>query len=185
MLAHEPGLRAYLNKSFAGHVDVSDVIQETYTLLLALSPAQRAAVRTPRAFLFTMARNVALKSLRRRPLVSIDALPDFDVSSIVGEGDNAPPLDETVNTTQELDLLARVIASLPERCREVLKLRKIDELPQKEIARRLGIAEHTVEKHISYALRLCSVRMLETTGVAQGVAAADPHNEKGRTRGTG
>ena len=77
------------------------------------------------------------------------------------------PPDETVNSTQELELLARVIASLPDKCREVLTLRKIHGLPHKQIAARLGIAEHTVEKHISYGTRLCAARLLEMTGSIQ------------------
>jgi RNA polymerase sigma-70 factor (ECF subfamily) len=51
-------------------------------------------------------------------------------------------------------------------------LRKIHGLPQKEIAARLGIAEHTVEKHISYGIRLCAVRMLEVTGGSAALKSA-------------
>ena len=185
ILEHDSGLRMYLKKCFSDHVDVSEVMQETYARLLAFTPEQREAVRSLRAFLFVMACNVAKESLRRRPLVSLDALldslPDYDVSGILLESDSEPTPDETVNATQELELLARVIASLPDKCREVLTLRKIQGIPQKEIAMRLGIAEHTVEKHISYGLRLCAARMLEQTSIADG--ATDPPSGQRRTRG--
>jgi DNA-directed RNA polymerase specialized sigma24 family protein len=75
--------------------------------------------------------------------------------------------DEIVNLTQERRLLARVIASLPEKCRQVLILRKIHGLSHKEIALRMGIAEHTVEKHVSHGVRLCAARLLEATGTPQ------------------
>lgn len=171
ILTHEPDLRAYLGRSLTDRADVSDVIQETYARLLAMTPLQRHAVRILRAFLFTTARNVAIEHLRRRPLVSLDALPEPGASDVVIESGHEPPPDETVNATQELKLLAHVIASLPDKCREVLTLRKIHGLPQKEIAARLGIAEHTVEKHISYGIRLCAARMFERTGGANDTDA--------------
>jgi RNA polymerase sigma-70 factor (ECF subfamily) len=105
-----------------------------------------------------------MEHLRQRRWVSLDALPELGTSDVVVGSGQEPPPDETVNATQELNLLARVIASLPDKCREVLTLRKIHGLPQKQIAARLGIAEHTVEKHISYGIRLCATRLLEMTG---------------------
>src|SRR6185312_14217608 len=52
VLAHERDLRAFLTRYLPHRDDVSDVLQETYTRLLALSPERRSAVRTWRAFLF-------------------------------------------------------------------------------------------------------------------------------------
>ena len=89
-----------------------------------------------------------------------------------------------MNLIQEQDLHARVIASLPDKCREVLTLRKIHGLSQKEIAQRLGIAEHTVEKHISHGVRLCAERVLEAMVEAQ--SDTDPAARgRGRAHGIG
>jgi RNA polymerase sigma-70 factor (ECF subfamily) len=172
VLAHEADLRAYLRRSLACSTDVSDVIQETYARLLTMAPLQRQAVRALRAFLFATAHNVAVEHLRRRRWISLEAWSERTTFNTAGENRHASSPDETVNATQELKLLARVIASLPARCREVLMLRKIHGLPQKEIAARLGIAEHTVEKHISYGIRLCAVRMLEVTGGSAALKSA-------------
>lgn len=182
MLVHEPNLRSYLRRLAGDRVDISDVVQETYARLLALTPVQREAVRTVRAFLFTTARHVAMDHLRRLPVVSLDALTEFGAPRVVTEGEFEPSPDHSLNTRQELELLARVIASLPDKCREVLTLRKIHGLPQKEIAARLGIAEHTVEKHVSYGVRLCAARMLEMMAPVDGSAANIPAAEPGRVR---
>jgi len=182
VLAHERDLRAFLSHCLPQRDDVSDVVQETYTRLLALSPERRKAVRSWRAFLFTTARNVAMDHLRWPASVSLDALPEIDGADVVTQGGEEQTPDEIVNLTQEQDLLARVIASLPEKCREVLTLRKIHGLSQKEIAQRLGIAEHTVEKHISYGVRLCAERVLEATGDDNSKADASRH---GRERAHG
>jgi RNA polymerase sigma-70 factor (ECF subfamily) len=55
---------------------------------------------------------------------------------------------------QELALLEAAIASLPDGCRAVLLLRKVELLSHREIAGRLGIAVSTVEKQHARALRL-------------------------------
>jgi RNA polymerase sigma factor (sigma-70 family) len=169
VLAQERDLRVFLGRALGQAADVSDVIQETYARLLALDPQRRSAVRTWRAFLFATARNVARDYRRRGASISLDALLEIDGSIVVEEGDQSNP-DEIVNLAQERDLLARVIASLPEKCREVLTLRKIHGLSQKDIALRLGIAPHTVEKHISHGVRLCVVRLREATSSAHPVA---------------
>jgi RNA polymerase sigma-70 factor (ECF subfamily) len=51
-------------------------------------------------------------------------------------------------------LLEEAIAQLPEGCRAVLLLRKVELLSHREIAERLGIAVSTVEKQHARALRL-------------------------------
>ncbi len=183
ILIHEPSLRAYLRRLTRDRAEVSDVVQETYARLLALSPAQRDAVRTLRAFLFTTARNVAMEALRRRPVVSLDALLELGASSVVTDSEMESPPDQKLNARQELELLAAVIASLPDRCREVLTLRKIHGLSQKEIAARLGIAEHTVEKHVSYGVRLCAARLLERLEPSSGASNSSPDPGQGRLRG--
>jgi RNA polymerase sigma-70 factor (ECF subfamily) len=48
------------------------------------------------------------------------------------------------------------IQSLPERCREVMTLRKVYGLPQKEIAARLGISECTVSAQLTIGVRKCT-----------------------------
>ena len=184
VLAHERDLRAFLSRCLPHRDDVSDVIQETYAKLLALSPERRGDVRSWRAFLFTTARNVAMDHLRSPAGVPIEALPEINGADVVSGGGEEQSPDEIVNLTQEQDLLARVIASLPEKCREVLTLRKIHGLSQKEIAQRLGIAEHTVEKHISHGVRLCAERVLGKTRDAQPDAEAS-NREQGRAHGLG
>jgi len=58
-----------------------------------------------------------------------------------------------VARSQELEMLTQAIQSLPTRCRQILTLRKIYGLSQKEVAAELGISEHTVEAQGTIALR--------------------------------
>jgi RNA polymerase sigma-70 factor (ECF subfamily) len=50
--------------------------------------------------------------------------------------------------------VSEAINNLPDRCREVLWLRRIENFSQKEIAAKLGISEGTVEKHMARAALL-------------------------------
>lgn len=145
---HEPILRGYLH-GMAATADIDDVVQETY-LRLCRARA-RTVVRSTRALLFTTARNVALDLFRRRAVAKTVPESEVNVAAIV---DEAPLAPEIVSRAQELQLLEAAIATLPSRCREVLNLRR-QELPHREIARRLGIAEHTVEAQLTKALHRC------------------------------
>ena len=151
VLVYEGQIRSFLRHYFAEGNDIEDCIQETYARLLAMTPEARATVRQWHAFVFTTARNVGLNMLRRRRVISLDAVAELEASDVLM--DSAPTTFEEVNARQELALLRKAIAALPERCRQVFTLRKVHGLPQKEIARQLGISENTVEQHVAKGVR--------------------------------
>jgi len=161
ILVHECALRSYLRRFFKSIADIEDVVQETYARLLGLDAAANAAVRNWQAFLFTSARNVALDRLRKARIVSLDALAELGGLDVL---DQTPAAEDTLNARQEMNLLLGTIASLPDRCREVLTLRKLYGLSQRAIAEHLGITESTVEKHVAYGVSLCADRMYAKRG---------------------
>jgi RNA polymerase sigma factor (sigma-70 family) len=161
ILVHERALRGYLSRFFKNVADIEDVVQETYARLLSLNGSASDAVRNWHAFLFTSARNVALDRIRRARVVSLDTLAEMGGADVL---DQTPSADEALNARQELALLLETIASLPDRCREALTLRKLYGLSQREIAQRLAITESTVEKHVAYGVRLCAERMFAKRG---------------------
>jgi RNA polymerase sigma factor (sigma-70 family) len=150
---HEAQLRGYLRRFLKRSSDLADGIQETYARLLSLPDCELALIRSPHAFLFTVARNVALEALRKQRVISRNVTLELD---LVDAADNSPSAYEQLNSREELELLAQAVASLPERRRQVLTLRKLDGLSQKEIAARLGISENTVVKHAGSGVKLCA-----------------------------
>ena len=131
--------------------DLDDLVQETFARVVA---AQRSApIATAKAFLFTTARNLAIDRIRRDQIIGIEPLTEIERLSVF---EDVPGVSETVGRRQELELLTQAIQSLPERCRQVLTLRKIYGLSQREIAAQLGISEHTVEAQVGNGMRKCA-----------------------------
>ena len=151
VLPHGPGLRAWLRSRYPKLEDVDDIVQESYARVLRAQAS--APIGSVKAFLFTTARNLALDQFRRRQIVGIDSIAEIDELSVL---EDMPGVSETVSRQQELELLTQAIQSLPERCRQVLTLRKIYGLSQKEIAAELGISEHTVEAQVGNGVRRCA-----------------------------
>lgn len=145
---HEAMLRAWLKAHFASAADVDDLVQEAYVRVLQ---ARRAvAIDSPKAFLFATARNLALMQIRHRAVERTDPLAEIDASSIFDAGSD---VSRAVAREEELQILTKAIQSLPSRCRQILTLRKLYGLSQKEVAVEMGISEHTVEAQGTIALR--------------------------------
>ena len=141
---HESELRAYLRSKFSGHLDIDDLVQETYVRLL--QAREQTPVRSARAYLFITARNAALDFFRRRKIVAIDGTDELELLPVF---EDRPGVAEAACQDQELHLLAEAIQSLPERCRRIVTLRKLHGLSHREIAAKLGIAENTVNAQIA------------------------------------
>lgn len=148
--SHDSSLRAYLRGTFPTVRDVDDVVQESYLRIWRARTGQ--PIRCGRGFLFRVARNVALNLLNRRRHSPIVAVKDLRCLDVVEDGPNAAT---TACAREELLLLARAIDSLPARCREIVILRRLKNVPQKEIAARLGIAEDTVEVQVARGVKRC------------------------------
>ena len=151
VLVHERALRAYLRKAFPIVTDVDNVVQETFVRVLQ---ARRVGeMENVRGYLFATARNHALALMRRRDIVAIDGVAELEALDV---SIDEPGVAEKVGLRLEIELLTQAIDALPNRCREVLRLRKIEGLSQREIAERMGISEHTVEAQVANGMRRCA-----------------------------
>ncbi|MDR0902831.1 MAG: RNA polymerase sigma factor [Opitutaceae bacterium] len=144
---HDSRLKSYLRGAFPW-IDVDDVVQESY-LRTWLANAARP-VRSAKSFLFTVARRLALNSLRRQKNSPIIAVPDLAALGVLDKSRDAA---EAAATSDELALLEEAIAALPPRCREIIILCKIQHVPPSEIAGRLGISKVTVQEQVYRGIR--------------------------------
>ncbi len=150
VLPHEAALRAWLRARFPVVTDADDLVQETYARLMQAHAT--GPIACPRAFLFVTARNLALNHLRHQRIERPEGAAEIDALSVADERVGIP---EALAHAEDFQILIRAIESLPERCRQVVTLRKIYGLSQKEAAERLGISEHTVEAQGSIGLQKC------------------------------
>src|SRR5204862_7486720 len=98
-------------------------------------------IEEPRPYLFATARNTANSLCRRGKIISFVPLAETSPRSVVENGRNPA---EAAAHEQELAMLANAISVLPDRCRQILTLRKLHGLSHREIAQKLGISENTV-----------------------------------------
>jgi RNA polymerase sigma factor (sigma-70 family) len=149
VLPHERSLARYLGRVWRNRSEVDDLIQEVYVRVYeAAGKARPTAVKS---FLFTTARNLVADRIRRGRVVSIEAVGDSEVLNV--SMDELTP-ERRLDARQELKLLARAFARLSPRCREVVWLRRVDELTQKEVALRLGISDRTVETYLMRGMQV-------------------------------
>lgn len=66
---------------------------------------------------------------------------------------NFPSADESVLEKEMIERIAGAVNRLPDKCRIVFKMSREEGMSNKHIAAELGIAEKTVEAHISKALK--------------------------------
>lgn len=156
ILPHEADVRAWLMRARLGRDDAEDILQESYCRMAELTTIEH--ISSPRAYFFTVARNIALMRLRRARIVRIESVDEIDRLEVISD---LPSPEQVSVARSDLARLKRVIATLPARCRQVFEMRKIEGLPQKEIARRMGLSEHMVENDAAKALRLIMKAMAE------------------------
>jgi RNA polymerase sigma-70 factor (ECF subfamily) len=149
ILVHEAALMRFISRAWLARNEVRDICHEIYVRVLEAAEQHRPSA--PKSFLFATARNLLIDRARRHRIVSIDLLQDMDALNVLV--DEVTP-ERAADSLQQLGRLAQCFEKLPARAREVVWLRKVEDMPQKRIAQRLNIAEGTVEAHLVRGVRL-------------------------------
>jgi RNA polymerase sigma-70 factor (ECF subfamily) len=158
-------LRRYLARLLGNTAEAQDIAHDAY--LRVYPKVQDQSARVPEAVLYATARRLAINQLKRRSIAPFAAGPaETDRAASA-----APGVVQEVMARQELQQLEQAIAQLPEGCRAVLLLRKVELLSHQDIARRLGIAVSTVEKQHARALRLLRAALADAASRTEPAAA--------------
>jgi RNA polymerase sigma-70 factor (ECF subfamily) len=124
--------------------DIDDLIQEAYARLWS---ADFTRIRDGRTFLYSVVRNALQDQLRRARVVQIECVAEIDAL----DTDEAPGPERWVSAYQQYEQLLSVLEKLTPQRRAIYQLRKFEGLSLREIARRLGLAEKTVENLLGLA----------------------------------
>ncbi|QFQ89588.1 sigma-70 family RNA polymerase sigma factor (plasmid) [Paracoccus kondratievae] len=143
-MKERPGLRRFLTRMTGSLGMADDLIQDTFLRVLEKEGGM-GGVRDPRAYLRRSARNLAINALtaQRR---------NADITDMPETADPAPGAVERMIARQDLLLVMRTIAGLPEKRRQVFIMSRVDDLSYNQIAARLGISRNTVMVQIVRAL---------------------------------
>lgn len=156
ILSHEAILVRFISRVWPRRDDIADIRQETYARVY--EAARQTRPQAPKAFLFATARHLMADRIRRERIVSIRVGGENEYLNVLV--DEISP-EQRVGAHQELARLARAFDRLSAKCREVMWLRRVQELPQKQVAERLGLTEKTIEKHLRTGTRQLAHYMRE------------------------
>jgi RNA polymerase sigma factor (sigma-70 family) len=171
-LENEAALKRFLRRFVKSREGADDLAQEAF--LRAFAAESDRAIVSPKAFLFKVARNLAINELAKQSNVTTEPLGDFEGQDVLGDSNQAA-VDDEVDGRARIRVLARAIAALPPQCAKVFILRKMQGLSQKEIAARLNISVRTVENHVALGLVRCKAYMRAHGGASdQGSGIFDP-----------
>jgi RNA polymerase sigma factor (sigma-70 family) len=148
ILLHEGILMRFIARVWPRRDELADIRQEAYARVY--EAALKGRPQAPKAFLFTTARHLMADRIRRERIVSITAGGESDYLNVLI--DEISP-EQRVGAIQDLVRLARAFDRLSPNCREVIWLRRVKELSQREVANRMGLAEKTIEKHLRLGVR--------------------------------
>jgi RNA polymerase sigma factor (sigma-70 family) len=163
VLPHQHAYHA-LARRLTDNAEVArDIVQDVYAELLAGDGWRKA--RDPKAFVMRIVYCRSVDWVNRQSVVPIHPLPTYEG---LAYADFGPDAFERMSGREELRTVLEILDELPKRCREVVTMRRIEELPPKEIARRLGINLTTVERHLARGVTMLADRLAVRGSLRRG-----------------
>ncbi|MFT4052886.1 MAG: RNA polymerase sigma factor [Novosphingobium sp.] len=153
-LTHRRSIQDYLMRKLRDSALAADLTQDTFLRLAEHGRLEN--VSNPRSYLYRTAHNLAVDHVRRPEKRFITQSEDSVLETVA---EDVPAIDDAVAARHMLERLQHIVGELPERTRHVFVLIKIDGLSYPETARRIGISESSVQKHLRMALAHVIQRM--------------------------
>lgn len=150
--AYYEDLRRFVWRRTGSESLADDVVQDTW---VRASTSAAAMPDNVKAYVFRMAGNLAIDHLKRESV-------RFDREAAVAADKtvcDVPSPETEVVARQELAILAAAVQELPSRRRHIFILYRGRGLTMRQVARRLGISEKTVENQIARAMVHCRKRL--------------------------
>jgi RNA polymerase sigma-70 factor (ECF subfamily) len=152
---HGRALQAFFYRRIRSKSETADLAQEVYLRMLRIPDAD--AIRSPEAYLFTVASNLVKEQavLEARQAAGIDA----EEEAVAGQLAQPSRHEADVDAGERVKRLREVLAQLPVKCRAAVVLQYKEGLSYQQIGERLGVSPHMVKKYLSHALVHCRRRM--------------------------
>lgn len=127
--------------------EAEEVVQETFFRIWN-NKSSLQPERSFKAYLFTIAYHFIIATLKKKQKEQV--FNDMIIETVVSV-DNE--FNQRTDYKSILELVEKTIEKLPQRQKEVLKLRKMEGLSINETAQKLDISSKTVEHHYTEALK--------------------------------
>lgn len=112
------------------------------------------------SYLFTVAKNNALKKLRDKKYSQKLFTNTMDVGELDLNVETLSTVDTSACAFMDIEqIIQETLASLPPQCRKVFELSRFQEMKNREIAEELNISIKTVERHISKGIKTFKVAL--------------------------
>ena len=122
--------------------EAEDAVQDLF-LKLWESRESIEDIRQPKAYCIRMLKNICLDRIRKaRHITFPERLPETGTEH---------SQDDEIDSRRRLDMVLEAVKSLPDRQRQILILRTVDELSYEEISRKTGINYLTCRVLLSQA----------------------------------
>jgi RNA polymerase sigma factor (sigma-70 family) len=145
-------LKARLTQRLGSSELAGDAMQETWLRLHHTEAI--GVVRNPTNYLFRVALNIA----RDRLSADRRLLSAIEIERLLKLADETPDPARVAEDRSDLRVVEALLAELTPRQREILAAARLDGMPRREIAKRLGISLSLVEKELKLAHEYCLAR---------------------------
>lgn len=138
-----PKVKVFLVKLLKDDKASEDIVQDIFVKLWSMGPSL-PEITSFNAYLYRMTKNAAINYLR-------DRKPSVDISEllIICDGDI-----EQEYYRKEKELLVRLaVEQMPSQRKRIFTMSRYQGMTNDEIAKSLGLSKHTVENHLTLALK--------------------------------
>ena len=141
---YKSALKYFISSYVVNPQDVDDVCQETF--LRTYKSSLQKEVLKPKSFMFRVAKNLIVSDFRKASSQLSEYVEDIDLVDSTLELDD---LENNVLAQEKIGVMCEAIASLPNKCRQAVVMRKVYGLATKDIAKRMNISTITVSNYIT------------------------------------
>ena len=146
---HWRDLCRYLAATFGqGPPEPEDIAQIAFARVAAHSDFR--AIENPKAFLWRTAQNIAVSEKRSQAARRTEPR-DVDGVAAAQQGDEVTP-ERLLAAREQIAAIVAALDAMPAKRRRMLVLNRIDGLSFAEIARRTGLSQTAVKKHVARAM---------------------------------
>lgn len=151
---HGRELKNFLGTMMRSREDIEDLMQETFLRLASMERPE--TIRSPKAYVFSLAHNLVVDHYRKNKASTIDrsvALDDCEETAV------QPPAERGMDARRDLDMLQAAIMELPEKTQKIFILRKFHDRSYADLARDFNMSEQAIRQHVSRGLKECMTYM--------------------------